>query len=95
MSFEAVVKMFSLVSTVLRGGGVFCLYGPFRQRGEFSTQSNADFNASLGERSPEMGIRDIEALDKLGEIGGMERQRLYSMPANNCLAVWKKTGSTE
>jgi len=95
ISFGAVVKMYSLVSTALRKDGVFCLYGPFRQRGEFSTQSNADFDTALRERNPEMGIRDIEALDKLGQSGGMERQRLYSMPANNCLAVWRKTGSRE
>ena len=95
MSFEAVVKMFSLVSTALQEGGVFCLYGPFRQCGEFSTQSNANFDTSLRERNHDMGIRDIEALDKLGESGGMERQRLYSMPTNNCLAVWTRTGSRE
>jgi cyclopropane fatty-acyl-phospholipid synthase-like methyltransferase len=90
MSFAAVVKMFSLAGTALREDGVFCLYGPFRQGGEFSTQSNADFDISLRERNSEMGIRDIEALDRLGESGGMVRERLYAMPANNCLAVWVK-----
>ncbi|NIA27070.1 MAG: DUF938 domain-containing protein, partial [Desulfobulbaceae bacterium] len=90
MSFAAVVKMFSLVGSALRDNGVFCLYGPFRQNGRFSTQSNADFDVSLHERNAEMGIRDIEALDKLGESGGMLRERLYAMPANNGLAVWKK-----
>lgn len=94
MSFPAVVKMFSLVSSALRDDGVFCLYGPFKQGGEFSTQSNADFDNSLRERNSEMGIRDIEVLDKLGESGGMVRQRLYAMPANNCLVIWvkRKTG---
>ncbi len=91
MSYEAVVKMFSLVGEALRENGIFGLYGPFRQRGEFSTQSNADFDRSLRERNREMGIRDLEALDKLGESGGLVRERLYAMPANNCLAVWRKT----
>lgn len=93
MSFEAVAKMFSLVGTALREEGVFCLYGPFRQGGEFNTQSNADFDVSLRGRNPDMGIRDIEALDKLGESEGMVRERLYAMPANNGLAVWKKVGN--
>jgi len=94
MSFPAVVKMFSLVSKALRDDGIFCLYGPFKQGGEFSTQSNANFDNSLRERNSEMGIRDIEALDKLGESGSMVRERLYAMPANNCLASWvkRKTG---
>jgi cyclopropane fatty-acyl-phospholipid synthase-like methyltransferase len=90
MSYEAVEKMFSLVGKTLRENGIFCLYGPFRQGGEFNTQSNADFDRSLRERNPEMGIRDLEALDKLGESGGMVRERLYAMPANNNLAVWRK-----
>jgi cyclopropane fatty-acyl-phospholipid synthase-like methyltransferase len=90
MSYEAVEKMFSLVGKTLRENGIFCLYGPFRQGGEFNTQSNADFDRSLRERNPEMGIRDLEALDKLGESGGMVRERLYAMPANNSLAVWRK-----
>jgi len=90
MSFDAVVKMFSLVRNTLQESGIYCLYGPFRQGGEFSTQSNADFDKSLRERNPEMGIRDIEALDELAGSGGMERERLYAMPANNCLAVWRK-----
>ena len=90
MSYEAVVKMFSLVGKALPEDGIFCLYGPFRQGDEFNTQSNADFDRSLRDRNPEMGIRDIEALDELGESGGMARERLYAMPANNCLAVWKK-----
>jgi cyclopropane fatty-acyl-phospholipid synthase-like methyltransferase len=90
MSYEAVEKMFSLVGKTLRENGIFCLYGPFRQGGEFNTQSNADFDRSLRERNPQMGIRDLEALDKLGESGGMVRERLYAMPANNSLAVWRK-----
>jgi SAM-dependent methyltransferase len=90
MSYEAVEKLFSLVGKTLRDNGIFCLYGPFRQGGEFNTQSNADFDRSLRGRNPEMGIRDLEALDKLGESGGMVRERLYAMPANNNLAVWRK-----
>jgi hypothetical protein len=90
MSFAAVEKMFALVSLVLRENGVFCLYGPFRQGGEFNTSSNAEFHASLKDRDPDMGIRHLEDLDQLGRAGGLHRSRLYAMPANNHLAVWEK-----
>jgi cyclopropane fatty-acyl-phospholipid synthase-like methyltransferase len=93
MSFEAVRKMFALVGNILNGRGVFCLYGPFRQAGEFNTASNASFDASLKARNPEMGIRGIESLDELAEEQGMKRVRLYAMPANNHIAVWR--GETE
>ena len=91
MSFAAVQKMFAYVGDTLRDGGVFCLYGPFRQNGEFNTPSNAAFDESLRGRNPSMGIRELEALDEEGALNGLLRQRLYAMPANNHIAVWTRT----
>ena len=92
MSLEAVNRMFSLVGDVLEVGGLFVLYGPFRQKGEFNTASNAEFHRSLQQRDPEMGIRHIEALDEIAARAGLQRQRYYAMPANNQIAVWRKEG---
>jgi SAM-dependent methyltransferase len=88
MDIDAVDNMFSLVGTALRPGGVFCLYGPFRQGGAFNTPSNADFDASLRRRDSVMGIRDIEALDQFAAAAGLRRVRLYAVPSNNNVAVW-------
>ncbi len=93
MSYPAVVKMFGLVSRVLQDNGVFCLYGPFRQHGRFSTQSNANFHDSLVIRDSAMGIRELEDLDALANDGGLHRSNLYAMPANNLLAVWRRSAS--
>lgn len=90
MSIEAVKKMFAIVGNVLTATGVFCLYGPFRQDGEFNTPSNAAFHQSLRSRNPEMGIRHLESLDEYAREQGMTRVRLYAMPANNHIAVWRK-----
>lgn len=90
MSIDAVRKMFEIVGTALVDGGVFCLYGPFRQGGEFNTASNAAFDQSLRARDPEMGIRDVESLDDFGADNQLSRLRLYAMPANNHIAVWVK-----
>jgi SAM-dependent methyltransferase len=92
MSIDAVEKMFILLGRALRDGGVFCLYGPFQRNGEFNTQSNADFDASLRQRDPVMGIRDIERLDEFAASAGMYRQRLYAVPSNNNVAVWQRGG---
>lgn len=92
MSLAAVKRMFSLVGGVLDVGGLFILYGPFQQNGEFNTASNADFHRSLQRRDPEMGIRHIEALDEIAARGKLQRQRYYAMPANNQIAVWRKEG---
>ena len=90
MSIAAVERMFDIVGKALSGGGVFCLYGPFRQDGNFNTDSNQSFHNNLQSRNAEMGIRDIEKLDEFGSSNGLDRERLYAMPANNHLAVWRK-----
>ncbi len=91
MSFAAVKKMILLVGTVMKRGGRFFCYGPFRQGGEFSTQSNAKFDLRLRRRDPDSGIRDLEDIDALAAAVGMQRQRIYAMPANNLLVAWQKT----
>ncbi len=90
MAIEAVQAMFSLVGDLLPADGVFCLYGPFNFEGRFSSDSNANFDTSLRSRDPVMGIRDIEDLDSFGQAAGLARERLYAMPANNCVAVWRR-----
>ncbi len=92
MTVEAVEAMFSLVGRVLGAGGIFCLYGPFRQHGRFSTASNEQFHRSLVAAGKGMGIRDLEKLDGIAMDAGLERQRLYAMPANNLTVVWHKSG---
>lgn len=90
MGIDAVSRMFSIVSDALRADGVFCLYGPFRMHGTFNTESNELFDASLRQRDPAMGIRDLEALDDFGASFGLQRRRLYAMPSNNYVAVWTR-----
>ncbi len=90
MSFDAVIKMLALVGRVLRMGGVFCLYGPFRHFGQFNTSSNARFDASLRSRHAAMGIRDLEDLDRACAEHGLRRSSLYAVPSNNLVVVWQK-----
>lgn len=90
MSTAEVRKMFALVGKVLLPGGIFCLYGPFNIDGEFTSDSNARFDASLRAQDPGMGIRELETLDDLAKQEGMVRSSLYAMPANNFIAVWSR-----
>jgi hypothetical protein len=82
--------MIRLVTTTLQVNGVFACYGPFKQGGNFSTESNANFDQWLRRRDPESGIRNLEDLDTLATDAGMQRRRVYAMPANNLLVVWRK-----
>jgi cyclopropane fatty-acyl-phospholipid synthase-like methyltransferase len=90
MSLVAVEKMFVVAATVLRAGGKFCLYGPFRQGGKFSSESNSNFHNSLCAQEQEMGIRHLEEVDEFASASGLRRQGLYTMPANNLMVVWRR-----
>lgn len=90
MSYAAVQRMFELAGTMLRSGGVFCLYGPFSRGGQFSTASNEAFDASLRARNSSMGIRDLDDLEGLAGRNGMQLARTYAMPANNLLLIWSR-----
>lgn len=94
MSYTAVCCMFELVGVALAQHGVFCLYGPFSRDGEFSTPSNAEFDASLRARNTAMGIRDLDDLGAMAFSNGMKLSRIYAMPANNLMVVWRKRGET-
>jgi len=93
MSMRVVECMFGLVGKLLPKEGKFCLYGPFNRNGEFTSDSNARFDASLRGRDPLMGIRNLEDLDALAEQSGMRRSHLYAMPANNFIVVWQRNDS--
>ena len=95
MSIDEVARMFALAARVLRPDGLFCLYGPFRRFGQFNTDSNARFDASLRARDPSMGIRDLEELDAMAATDGLHRQNLYAVPSNNLVVIWKKTTTAQ
>ena len=93
MSIRAVEFMFELVGNLLPMNGKFCLYGPFNRNGDFTSESNARFDASLRNQDPSMGIRNLEDLEVLAEKAGMQRSSLYAMPANNFMVAWNRTGT--
>ena len=91
MSIAAVRDMFGLAGELLERGGKFCLYGPFNRSGEFTSDSNRQFDESLRAQNPEMGIRNIEQLDDFADSVNLARLRFFAMPANNNLVVWVRT----
>jgi len=88
MGWPEVEAFFHGVGRLLSGGGMLAVYGPFRYRGRFTTQSNADFDRMLRDRDAASGIRDFEAVDRLAARAGLELHRDVAMPANNQLLVW-------
>lgn len=90
MNFDAVKCMFTIVGSCLATKGCFCLYGPFKVDGDFTSESNEAFDISLKSQDPRMGIRELESLHELADDNGLRHDRSYAMPANNMLIVWRK-----
>lgn len=93
MSQAEVAIMFAGVGSLLRDGGIFCLYGPFNRNGQFTSDSNRAFDATLRARDPAMGIRDDQALITLGRHSGMALAADHSLPARNRMLVWRKVSA--
>jgi SAM-dependent methyltransferase len=89
MSWAGVCAMFSGVGRRLAGGGAFCLYGPFNVDGSYTSESNGEFDRALRARDPDMGLRDVEALDSLARERQMALQERIPMPANNQILVFR------
>lgn len=93
MSWENVEAMFAGVRAILKPSGIFCLYGPFNYNGQFTSPSNAQFEQWLKSRDQKSGIRDFEALCKLGHIPSKYNPLIliddHTMPANNRILVFQ------
>ena len=90
MSWPEVQCCFAGVSQVLKTGGHFCLYGPFNFDGQYTSDSNRQFDAMLRARDPESGIRDFSDLNQLAKQQGLHFVADHPMPANNRVLVWRR-----
>jgi SAM-dependent methyltransferase len=90
MSWAEVQQLFAALPGRLEPGGRLVVYGPFKHRGQFSTESNAQFDAQLRQGQPHRGIRDFEAVDALAAAAGLRLLEDRAMPANNRCVLWQR-----
>jgi SAM-dependent methyltransferase len=88
--WSAAEGLFAGAARVLAPGGVLFLYGPYRFDGAFTAPSNAAFDASLRGQDPAWGVRDVRDLTRLAEEGGLVREAVVAMPANNHGLVFRR-----
>ncbi len=75
---------------ILPQGGVLYLYGPFKQNGEHTAPSNAQFDQSLQLQNPEWGVRDLEEVIAVAEAQNLVLLKTVVMPANNLSVVFQR-----
>jgi cyclopropane fatty-acyl-phospholipid synthase-like methyltransferase len=89
MSWPQVQRLFEALPRWLEPGGLLLVYGPFNYRGQFSSDSNARFDAMLRQDDARRGIRDFEAVDALAHAAGLSLLDDVAMPANNRCISWR------
>lgn len=90
MSWPEVERLFAQLPLVLEGNAKLAIYGPFNYAGQFTSASNAAFDATLKADQAHRGIRDFEAVNAQAEAIGFQLVQDCSMPANNRCLLWQR-----
>ena len=88
--WPATEALFQGSRSLLSGGGLLCLYGPFKRRGQHTSVSNEGFDALLRRQDPEWGVRDIDDVSRLADEAGLDLRQTHEMPSNNLTLVFAK-----
>jgi SAM-dependent methyltransferase len=90
MGWADVEALFAGLDGVLAPDGTLVVYGPFNYDGNYTSDSNRDFDGWLKARDPRSAIRDFEAVDALARAIGLRLVTDVAMPANNRCLVWRR-----
>jgi hypothetical protein len=72
--------------------GKLVLYGPYLEAGVPTAPSNLAFDASLRERDPAWGIRQLAEVEAAAAAVGLRLQERIAVPANNLMLVFAPRG---
>ncbi|SFI38964.1 DUF938 domain-containing protein [Nitrosomonas sp. Nm34] len=85
--------MMKCAQHLLKDDGFLLIYGPFQVHGEFSTDSNQEFDATLRSAgAEEWGLKDIADLKKVAAKYGLELKEQIEMPSNNFSLIFGRIG---
>ncbi|WNG21737.1 DUF938 domain-containing protein [Cystobacter fuscus] len=91
--WEACQGLLRGAGRVLAPGGPLVLYGAYFIEGQPPAPSNLAFDASLRERDPSWGVRELGAVTAEARRHGLERERVIEMPSHNLTVVFRaRTG---
>lgn len=88
--WEACIGLFRMAEKVITAKGIVYLYGPFKQRGQHTSESNKNFDLSLRAQNTSWGVRNLEDVQRVAETFGFYHFFTHEMPANNKSIIFKK-----
>ena len=88
--WEATAALIRGAARVLSRDGNLFLYGPFKQGGQHTAPSNAEFDSSLRAQDARWGVRDLEAVAEIASAAGFAAPVVEAMPANNLSVIFRR-----
>ncbi|MGB0748351.1 MAG: DUF938 domain-containing protein [Magnetospiraceae bacterium] len=88
--WSATPALMAGAASALPTNGPLYLYGPFKQGGNHTSESNMEFEKWLWARNRDFGVRDLEAVVKEGEACGFALDQVIPMPANNLSVILRR-----
>lgn len=88
--WEATLGLMAGAGRLLATGAPLILYGPYRQRGVATAESNEAFDVSLKNRNPAWGLRHLEEVSAAAAARRLLLERIVAMPANNLSLVFRR-----
>ena len=88
--WSATEALFEGSRSLLSGGDLLCIYGPFKRDGRHTSPSNKGFDTLLRQQDPAWGVRDLDDVSRLGDRAGLDLLQTHEMPSNNLTVVFAK-----
>lgn len=88
--WAATLGLFARAARLLGKGAPLILYGPYLEDDVETAPSNIAFDASLRQRDPNWGVRNLADVDAAARDAGFVRTARHAMPANNLTLVYRK-----
>lgn len=89
-SWSVAETLFSGAGDLLVPGRMLYLYGPYHVGGKTTSHGNATFDRTLRQENAAWGVRDLEAVQALGEANRLELEEVVEMPAANLSLIFRK-----
>ena len=81
-------RLFEGAAELAMNRAVLIVYGPFMRQGLHTSESNKAFDASLRQRDPAWGLRDLDWVSSCALAAGWSLNAVEPMPANNFTLVF-------
>jgi SAM-dependent methyltransferase len=88
--WSAAAALIEGAARVLPPSGVLFFYGPFKQGGQHTAESNQRFDERLRGEDPRWGVRDADDVAALAAAAGFAPPEIVAMPANNLSLVFRR-----